>query len=122
MEKINLLPKEEREGQIITPAYKIPTDIKGIYIFRAMLDVADLEDEKLLLKLDVDVSNDGIKWRYFGGIVYKGGKYPSGKMPGFGFGNVASLQRKYVRVRYEINKRMQLGAEIDHEDITAVHI
>jgi len=118
----NLLPKEDREGMITSPVFRVPADTKGAYIFKSMLDGIDLRDTKLILKVDIDVSEDGMKWRYFGGIVYKGGIYERETNPGFGIYQGAVIANKYIRVRMEPNKRIPLGAEIRDTKIKPVEI
>jgi len=122
MELTNILPKESREGQVETTAYRVPENTKGLFIWKAMLDTVDLRDPKLILKLDVDVSEDGVQWRYFGGIVYMGGIYEREAQPGFGIYQGAAIANKYVRVRFDLNKRVPLGAEIEYEELTAVRL
>ena len=122
MELTNILTKEPREGIMATPAFQVPEKTKGLYIFKAMLDTIDLRDTKLVLTVDIDISDDGVTWRYFGGIVYKGGIYEREAMPGFGIYEGATIANKYIRIRLETNKRMPLGAEIEHEKIEAVRL
>ena len=116
MAKINLIDKTEREGEISSIAYRVPTNIQNTIEFHALLDQIDLEDSTLNLKIDVDVSEDGVKWRYWGGVVYVGGKYDPPGIPGFGTLNTAMFKNKYVRVRVEPNKRIPIGAEVEDKE------
>lgn len=113
MAKTSILDKQEREGEMQSAPYQISNAINIPIEFHALIDKIDLEDESLILKIDVDISDDGLKWRYWGGVVYVGGKYEREGIPGIGTDNGRQFANKYTRIRMQSNKSLSVGAEIE---------
>jgi len=112
MEKISVMDSISREGDNISVPYRIPNNTKDALAFHALISTVDLRDPFLKLVIDVEVSDDGIKWRYFAGVVYVGGVYEPEGIPGLGISNGALLANKYVRIKVNSNKRINFGAEV----------
>lgn len=120
MAKVEILSKSLRPvGMIQTPSYYIPTTVKPPLEFHALIDDKEYDDPEFVLKMDIDISADGIHWQYWGGIEFLGGvETPPGMpkgMPGMGVSNIENIRGKYTRQRVYKNKSANLGIEIEDE-------
>lgn len=116
MAKQTVLDKVPRLiGEVDSPSVEILPNVKYPYAIQLIMDEADYEDEKTHIRVEVHLSDDGIKWKLWGFFTYDGGKFDRrGDPPSIVPGKPEQFKGKRVMVR--VNSATAVPYGIDFED------